>query len=458
MTAATTAKIPQLAPGAVPVLGHLPLILRSRFDFIDAAGSVKPVSRVKFGPKNAYFVNDHELLQQILVSDADKFIRGIHFKKMRNMVGNGVVTTSGDMHRRQRRTMLPSFTQRRLALSLPIIRKIISQFVDQIPPDTAYDLMPPLLGVGCDITATTLFGEGCSRNVLDLVREAIPVFVSNAAIHAVDVTGVYKHLPTRSNRNFRRLLDEFNGYLYSIIDERMAKGGDEQDLLGMLIRATDPETGEKFSRTEVRDQSATVMFASTETTANTVSWAAYELARHPRVFSQCRAEVDALVNGGAVGEIEVGRDDLPTVKRAVMEALRLYPSSYLLSRQTAKDVTLGGYAIPEGATILYSHYGQQRDEVNFSHADEFDPDRWLDKNGSEITPAAYMPFGYGAYRCMGESVATLEAIYYIAMMVHQWDFRVSETAAPRMNATITLSPHDLKLVFSKRVYGSEQRG
>ncbi|GAA0506813.1 cytochrome P450 [Saccharopolyspora subtropica] len=449
--------MPKLAPGRVPVLGHLPLLLRSRFDFIEAAGSVGPVSRVKIGPKTAYFVNSYELLAQMLVSDADKFIRGIHFKKMRNMVGNGVVTTSGDLHRRQRRTMLPSFSQRRLALHLPVMRKIMAEFVDSIPEGTPYDLMPPLLGIGCDITSSTLFGEDCPREVLDLVREAVPVFVSNAAIHAVDVTGLYKHLPTRSNRNFRRLLNEFNQYLYSVIDERMRKGGQEEDLLGMLIRATDPETGERFSRTEVRDQAATVLFASTETTANTVSWACYELARHPRVFAQCRAEVDALVNGGGVGEMEIGRDDLPTVKRVLFEALRMYPSSYLLSRQAAEDVVLGGYAIPAGATLLYSHYGQQRDERNFSHANEFDPDRWLDRNGSEVTPAAFMPFGHGAYRCLGESVATLEATYYIAMMVHKWDFRLAETASPRMNATITLSPRDLKLVFTKRDHGSDQQ-
>jgi cytochrome P450 len=450
MTTATLGKRPPLAPRGVPVLGHLPLILRSRFDFIDAARTAGPVCRVKMGPETAYFVNDYKLLSQMLVSDADKFVRGVHFKKMRNMVGNGVVTTSGDLHRRQRRTMLPSFSQRRLALHLPMMRQIMAKFVPGIPAGEPYDLMGPLMAVGCEIVASTLFGEDCPRHVLDLVQEAVPVFVENAAIQAVDVSGVYKHLPTRSNRNFRRLLGALDRYMYSVIDHKIQTGVGDEDLLDMLISATDPETGQNFSRTEVRDQAMTILLASTETTANTISWTCYELARHPRVFAACRAEVDALVKDGEWADIEIGRHDLGGLKRVLFEALRLYPSSYLLSREALVDTTLGGFAIPAGATILYSHYGQQRDERLFSHADEFDPDRWLEKNESEVTPAAYMPFGHGAYRCLGESVATIEATYCVAMMIHEWDFELYDRSSPKMNATITLSPRDMKFVFSPR--------
>ncbi|PJN29587.1 hypothetical protein CG736_03420 [Kitasatospora sp. CB02891] len=450
-TATTPGRTPGLAPGGVPVLGHLPMILRSRFEFIETVRNAGPVTRVKLGPKTAYFVNDYELLAQILVSDADKFVRGIHFKKMRNMVGNGVVTTSGDLHRRQRRIMLPSFSQRRLAMHLPVMRKIMSEFVAAVPEQQPYDLMGPVMGVGCDIVTSTMLGEKTPPKVLRLVREAVPVFVENAAIQAVDVTGIYKHLPTKSNRDFERLLNAFNEYMYSVIDDKFRNGaGEEAGLLDMLINATDPETGEKFDRTEVRDQAATILLASTETTANTISWACYELARHPRIFAECRAEIDALVKDRNWLDIEIGRHDLPALKRVLFEALRMYPSSYLLSRQASVDTTLGGYAIPKDATILYSHYGQQRDERNFPHGDEFDPDRWLDKDGTEVTASAFMPFGFGAYRCLGESVAVLEATYCLAMMVHQWDFALSDYSEPKMNATITLSPKDLEFLFTKR--------
>lgn len=450
MATTTAEKIPRLAPGTVPVLGHLPLLLRSRLDFISAARTAGAVCRVKIGPETAYFVNDHELLVQILLSDADTFVRGVHFKKMRNMFGNGVITTSGDLHRRQRRMMLPSFTQRRLALHLPVMRKIIARFVADIPENTPFDLMGPSMGVGCDIVASTLFGEECPREILDLVREAVPVFGENAGIQAVDVTGLYRHLPTSSNRSFRRLLADLDRYVYSVIDRKLRSEAKDEDLLDVLIGTIDPETGRSFTRTEVRDQTMAILLASTETTANTISWMCYELARHPRVFSACRAEVDALSSRRGWDEIEIGRSDLGGIKRVLFEALRMYPSSYLLSRQASVDTTLGGYDIPAGATVLYSHYGQQRDERLFSHADEFDPDRWLEPNRSEVTSAAFMPFGYGGYRCLGENVATIEATYCVAMMLGQWDFDLYDHSSPRVKATIALSPHDLEFVFSKR--------
>lgn len=451
----TTARRPRRVPGAVPVLGHVPMILRSRFELIEKARPMGPVCEIKVGPQTAYFVNDHELLASMLVSDADKFVRGIHFKKMQNIVGRGVVTTSGDLHRRQRRTMLPSFSQRRQQIQIPIMRRIMSRFVRSLPEGAPYDLMGPVMAVGCDITASSLFGEDCPREVLDTVQEGVPVFVSNAAIHALDITGVYQHLPTRSNRDFRRLLGKIDEYVFSVIAARRRDlGGVDTrvagDLLDALIAARDPETGQPFDDQEIRDHSITMLMASTETTANTIAWTCFEMARHPRIAQACRQEVLEKLDGREIEELEIGRADLPLTKRALMEALRMYPSSYLLSREAAEDIMLGDYLIPEGSTLLYSHYGQQRDERLFSHADEFDPDRWLAENTAEVTPDAYMPFGHGAYRCLGETIATIESMYCVAMMLATWDIDLAEHATPQMNGNITLSPKNLEFVFSAR--------
>lgn len=451
----TAPRRPRQVPGAVPVVGHVPMILRSRFELIEKARPMGPVCAIKVGPRTAYFVNDHELLASMLVSDAEKFVRGIHFKKMQNIVGHGVVTTSGDLHRRQRRTMLPSFSQRRQQTQMPIMRRIMSQFVRSLPEDAPYDLMGPVMSVGCDITSASLFGEDCPREVLDTVREGVPVFVSNAAIHALDITGIYQHLPTRSNRDFRRLLGRIDDYVFSVIAARRREPADTGareagDLLDALIAARDPETGQPFTDQEIRDHSITMLMASTETTANTIAWTCFEMARHPRIARACRQEVLDELGDKEIEELEIGRSDLPLLKRCLMEALRMYPSSYLLSREAAEDVMLGDFLIPAGSTLLYSHYGQQRDERLFSHADEFDPDRWLTENTAEVTPDAYMPFGHGAYRCLGETIATIESMYCVAMMLATWDIDLAEHGNPQMNGNITLSPKNLEFVFTAR--------
>jgi len=441
------------------------MILRSRFELIEKARPMGPVCEIKVGPKTVYFVNDHKLLASMLVSDADKYIRGVHFKKMQNIVGRGVVTTSGELHRRQRRTLLPSFSQRRQQIQMPIMRRVMARFVKTLPEGVPYDLMGPLMSVGCDITTASLFGEDCPREVLDLVREGVPVFVSNAAIHALDITGIYKHLPTRSNKDFRRLLGQLDDYVFSVIAERKKEQGAETgksrldgDILDALIAARDPETGEPFSDQEIRDHSITIMLASTETTANTICWGCFELARHPRIAEDCRREVLDLLGDGELEDLAIGRNDLPITKRVLMEALRMYPSSYLLSREAPRDTLLGDYLIPAGLTLLYSHYGQQRDERLFPHADEFDPDRWLDENASEVTTEAYMPFGHGAYRCLGESVATIESMYCLAMVLTRWDIELARAGVPQMNGNITLSPKNLEFVFRARKSASDEVG
>jgi cytochrome P450 len=441
---------PPVARGAIPGLGHIPLIVRSRFDFIDAARRAGPVSRVKFGPRTAYFVSDHRILTEMFLGDPDRLDPGIHFRKMKRLIGNGIVTTTGDVHRRQRRILLPSFSQRRLATYAPTMRRITSRFVNGLPQGEPYELRGALMSLGCDIGTSTLFGEACPDRILKLIREALPLFTRTTAIRALDVTGIYSLLPTRANRRVNKVLDELDEYLYEMIDERIRSRGTTTDLLSALVNSADPQTGRTFTRSEVRDQAITILLASTETTATAIAWACYELSRHPRISAACRDEVADFAKDSALDQIEIGRDDLPLLKSVLLESLRMYPPTYLLSRQVVEPTRLGRYDIPVGATILYSHYGIQRDERLFSHADEFDPSRWLPENQSEVTASAFMPFGHGARRCPGEGMAAVSAMHCLAIMLKVWDFALADGRAPETRANITLAPHNLRFVFTRR--------
>lgn len=454
--------LPPLAPGGVPILGHIPLALRSRFSLIDAARSKQPISRLKLGPKKVFFISDYEDLQKVLIQDSGNFVRGVHFKKMRNMVGNGVVTTSGEEHRIQRSILLPAFTRRRLEAHVPVMTRAILEFVSTLPNEERWEPMGAVMSLGCKVVCNTIFGSNCPKEVLSLIQDAVPIFVKSAAIQALDFTGVYKHLPTRLNRDFNSKLAELDKYIYDIIDSRLQSGVADTDesMVGYLLSASDPNTGARLSRTEIRDQISTVLLASTETTANTVAWTLYELVQHPRIKARVVTEIDELFSEGLSPDAvpHLSREDLPLLKRCIQEALRLYPSSYLLSRETTEEVDLGGYLLPAGSEILYSHFGQQRDPRYFSHPDEFDPDRWLPEHHDEVTSEAYMPFGHGAYRCLGDNLALLEATYLIAVLLYRKDVFIWDRTQPKMEGNITLSPAGLFFGFKDRPmprFGSE---
>jgi cytochrome P450 len=200
-------------------------------------------------------------------------------------------------------------------------------------------------------------------------------------------------VPTRSNRRFAAASRRLGALLTSIIDRYREAGADHGDLMSILMRAHDDETGTGMTGKQLRDEATTLVIAGSETTGNTLAWACYLLAQHPEVANRLHQEaVLALPGGDASYE---ALDRLPFTRAVVTETLRLYSPVWVLPRQAAADVDLGGYQLPAKSRMLFSPYALNRDARLHREAGRFDPDRWAAGYSRMQLRASFFPFGQG---------------------------------------------------------------
>jgi pentalenene oxygenase len=203
-----------------------------------------------------------------------------------------------------------------------------------------------------------------------------------------------------------------------MISTYRASGIDHGDVLSMLLTAADSDGSGGLSDEEIHDQVITLFLAGTETTAATLAWSLYLLGEHPPVAERVRAEVDATLSGRAAGW-----DDIPKLhltQRVIIEALRLYPPVWIFTRVATRDTRLGAYSVRRGMTIAYSPYLLHRSPGVYDDPDSFDPDRWLPERSTADSRDAFVPFGAGARKCIGDVFGITEAVLALAAVAGQW--------------------------------------
>ncbi|MBO4206255.1 cytochrome P450 [Micromonospora echinofusca] len=439
---------PPSVPAALPVLGHGLQLLRRRLDFLQEIRSHGPVVQIRLGPTRAYVVNDHTLLHQVLVTDGAKYPRGIHFRKARAVAGDGIITAYGAPHRRQRRLVLPAFNRKKVHVYADVMREVATARITAWPQDQPIDLKSEFVSLATTVATKSLFATELGTSAISVVERALPVLTRGVSLRAMDPTGLLERIPTPANRRFAATMRE----LHQVIDQIIASYRDREqageDLLSMFMLARDEETGQGMDDQQLRDEVISILLSSAETTALTMSWACHELSRNPAVSARLRAEVDSILGGQPPRYEQL--PGLEFTRRVVRETLRMYPPTYFLSRSAATDLQLGGYHIPAGSTVLYSFYSQHRDPVLFRDPDRFDPDRWLPERSADVTPDAYVPFGEGAHRCVGESFALAEAMTTLATIVGQRDLRPVPGSTVRPVGTVTLMPQGLRMLAPRR--------
>jgi pentalenene oxygenase len=439
---------PPRVPGALPVIGHGIPLLRRRLEFLQQAREQGPVVEIKLGPNPAYLVSDSQLLHQILVTEAAKFERGVHFQKARSVAGEGIITSSGSPHRQQRRLMLPAFNHKKVRIYADIMQKLAMARIESWPYDQPIALKPEFVSLATTIATKSLFSTDLAPVDVHLVERALPVLTRCVSMRALDPTGLLEKLPTPGNRHFNAIMADLDSLIYGIIALYRRNERSGNDLLSMLLLAEDAETGERMSDQQLRDEAVSILLSSAETTALTLSWACHELGRNPETQRKLQAEIDEILDGEPPGH-----DDLPKLdytRRVIKETLRLYPPTYFLSRSALTDTELGGYRIPAGSTVLYSFYAQHRDPALFARPDCFDPDRWLPECADDVTPAAYIPFGEGAHRCLGEAFAWSEAMTTLAIIAGRRTLHPVPGRPVRAVGTVTLAPSNLRMIACRR--------
>ena len=447
----------KLPPGPRRALPGNPL-----FGFLafrrDALGFLTELAReygdvvfFRMGPQRVYMLNHPDLIKDALVTHQDSFMKGRALQRSKRLLGEGLLTSEGEYHRRQRRLAQPAFHRQRIEAYGEVMIDYAARASSQWRDGATFDLSREMMRLTLAIVAKTLFDADVERDAEDVGR-AFTEIMELFQMLMLPYSEYLEKLPLPATRRFERARARLDAVIYRIIEERRTQGTDRGDLLSMLIAAQDTEgDGGRMSDEQLRDELMTLFLAGHETTANALTWTWYLLAQHPEIEQRLHAELDQVLQGRERFTVA----DYPRLRyteMVVAEAMRLYPPAWVVGRIALKDFQAGEYVVPAGALVLISQYVVQRDPRFFPDPERFDPERWTTKAREARPTYSYFPFGAGARRCIGEAFAWMEAVLLVASIARTWRLRLAPDQSVEPQPRITLRPkHGIRMIAERRL-------
>ncbi|MFP4233951.1 MAG: cytochrome P450 [Nitriliruptoraceae bacterium] len=350
-------------------------------------------------------------VDEVLVRRTRSFVKGVGFARMRKVLGEGLLTNEEPIHLRHRRLLQAPFHRSRLEGYAATMAASTAEELATWRDGHTVALGPRMMALTLDIVARTLFGTD-ARASTDRIAHHMGVAIDRIERTMLPGLDRLDHLPLPWFRAFRRAADELAEVAETLIAQRRAtdpEGERTDDLLGLLLALRDDD-GTALTDDEVRDEVLTLILSGHETTANVLTWAPCYLATAPEVRAALEAEADAcawLTEGRAPRVDEVLAAEV--AGHVLRETMRLAPPVWVAPRIALEDLDLDGIRVPRGAHVLVSQYVTHRDPRWYPDPERFDPWRWERTPEQALPRGAYVPFGGGNRRCLGEHFAWLEA-------------------------------------------------
>lgn len=441
--------VPQ-APGAKPVVGHLPAFLRAPLAFLRGLPEHGPLVEIRLGGKPVVVVCDPELNRTLLVRDRVFDKGGPLIERLREAGGQGLATCPAHEHRRLRRLVQPAF-HRGL---YPGYARTMTQRLDAIiggwQDGQTVDLSVETRNLTADVVIAAVFGGRLDPTLHARLVTDFDTLLRGFTRHSLTPQRL-RSAPLPGNRRYQEATRRVRGTMDDLIAQYREEGtSGDADLLTLLISARDPEsTASALTDDELVDQAVTMYSAGTETTAGTVSWALYLATTHPEVLEGLTAEIGTVLDGRTAEW-----DDLPRLtytKQVFHEALRMYPPGWILTRDTEADAELGPYALPKGTTLAYSPYLISHLPTLYREPEHFDPDRWAPQSEGGEPEVPTTVFGGGARKCIGDQFALIEGVMILASLLSHWrvDLHSNSLDLPRL-PQLTLNPGPLRATLRAR--------
>jgi cytochrome P450 len=437
----TPGKNTERAPGPTGSLiqGVMPEFNRDTLGFIERCRrDYGDVVRMRFLYLTAHFIYNPADIEYVLVTNAKNFIKSQSLRSpfFQRLVGNGLLTSEGEEWKRQRRLAQPAFHRQRISAYAEVMVDYASRMIASWRAGETRDIHRDMMRLTLEIVVKTLFNtdvSGEADKVGQVLSEMAKPFASQATLKWI----LDNRLPTSTHRRFNRAAREIDEIVYRLIAERRSSGSDEGDLLSMLLAAHD-EDGSQLNDKQLRDEVMTLFLAGHETTALTLSWAWYLLARNPEAETKFHAELDEVL-GGRLPTV----DDLARLKYTEMiakESMRLYPPAYALGREAIDECEIGGYRVPARAQVFMFQWATQRDPRFFVEPENFCPERWTEEFSHSLPKYAYFPFGGGPRACIGNYFAMMEVVMLLATIGQRLRFSLVPDHPVSLMPAMSLRP------------------
>jgi cytochrome P450 len=405
---------------------------------------------LRFFNIRTYLLFDPTHIEDVLVNNARKFIKGRVLRANRHIFGNGLLTSEGEFWLRQRRMMQPAFHRNRIANYAGTMTDCATRLASSWRAAQEINLHEAMMQLTLQIVGKTLFGADVEHDAPQVGENLHVLLEYTADFRRLVMTPQW--LPTRRNLEAKKAVRNLTQIIDRIIQQRRDSTTDAGDLLSLLIHAQD-EDGSRMTTQQLRDEALTLFLAGHETTASSLSWTWLLLAQNPRVEQKLHAELDSVLAGRTPTLDDLSR--LPYTNHILTESMRLYPPAWAMARLAIEDHSLGGYPVPKGTGIAAVSWIVHRDPRWYENPEQFLPERWEGDLLKKIPRFAYFPFGFGPRQCIGNTFALMEAALVLATLAQRFRFAPSPNQRVVPLPSITLRPrHGFHVRIEERAAGA----
>lgn len=405
---------------ALPILFRM---VRSRLDVMAwAAAEFGDAVRLPLGPKTLYFFNHPDHAKHVLADNAENYTKGLGMVHARRALGDGLLTSEGELWRKQRKIIQPVFQAKRIAGKLGAV----SDEAERLARRLHHQAAKGPVDMRAEMTAFTLGVLGRTLIDADLAQfeslgDSFEAVQNQAMFDAITLGKVPLWLPLPRQTRFRSARRD----LQRIVDRLVAgstAGAAGDDFVSRMIESMGREPDQRLGRVRMRDELVTLLLAGHETTASTLSWAFHLIDEHPMVWQRLHDEAVAVFGSGPLTVDSLHR--LTYTTQVLNEVLRMYPPVWLLPRIALADDVVGGFPIAAGSDVLLSPYLLHRHPAFWPAPARFDPERFTTAASDRRNRYSYIPFGAGPRFCIGNSLGMMEATVVLATVAR--DLRLTK--------------------------------
>ncbi len=379
--------------------------------------------QVQVGPKKLVVVIHPEHVRHVALTHAENYDKLESYDPVRKyVIGDGLVTSTGELWKRQRRLMAPFYTPRGVQAFAETFLRDTRTMVERWErlAGSTVEIYDEMALVTASIVLRAIFSTESDADILE-IKNCVETMIGYIGSRSTNPFSLPDWVPVKTNVEYWKAHDIVHSYINRMLAARqaMAEADYPDDLLSRLITAQDPETGERMPHDLLRDEALTNFFAGYETSARAMSHAWYALAQNPLVKGRLHDELDR-----ELGDELPTLDDLkrlPYTLRVIKETLRLYPPAPMYARDVIDDDVIDGYRIEKGSTVLLFPYFTHRHPAFWDEPVRFEPDRHAPDAEKARHPQAYHPFAAGQRICLGNHFSLLETHIMLAILARRFD-------------------------------------
>ena len=430
----------KLPPGPKPVI-PLSNFIRFRRDSLGflkkAAQEYGDVVYFKVGPLRMVLLNHPDFIKEVLSTQHSNFVKGRLFEMIKEVLGEGLLTSEGAFHKRQSRIMQPAFHHRMMSAYAPAMTEYAARIMNGWQDGMKVDMMKEMVKMSTGIAAKTMFNVDMEKDAKE-INEALEVIMGLFGRVTLPFAGFMLKLPLPGTLRFFKAKALLDKTIFRIIEERRYSKLYNGDILSLLLQTQEDPNSGGMSDLQIRDEALTLFLAGFDTSSLAFIWTWYLLSQNPAAEAELHEELDRVLQGRMPTLEDNPR--LKFTRMVIEESMRLYPPIYMIVRQAMADFSVGKYVVPQGTIVLMSPYLIQRDARFHPNPEQFNPRNSAKCPGGQYQKYEYFPFSAGPRSCIGQQYAWLEGVMVLATIAQNWRFTLLPEHPVEMAQLLNLRP------------------